>query len=88
MFFPDNFLPFRNQADMSSACRGSVNLANAFIHTQESTSFIVSSSGAMTYHLKAGSEVEKHRWVTALELAKSKAINRLESGKSSQSVFF
>lgn len=35
----------------------------------------------MTFHLKASSEVDRQRWVTALELAKSKAINMIESGE-------
>lgn len=77
------FLIFRNQAEMSNACRGTINLANAFIHTQDSCSFVVSNSGTMTFHLKAQSEVERQRWVTALELAKSKAVTLIESGKNS-----
>lgn len=70
---------YRNQAEMSNACRGTINLANAFIHTQDSCSFVISNSGTMTFHLKAHSEVERQRWVTALELAKSKAVTLLES---------
>lgn len=70
---------YRNQAEMSNACRGTINLANAFIHTQDSCSFVISNSGTMTFHLKAGSEVERQKWVTALELAKTKAITLLES---------
>lgn len=70
---------YRNQAEMSNACRGTINLANAFIHTQDSCSFVISNSGTMTFHLKASSEVERQRWVTALELAKSKAVTLLES---------
>src|SRR6218665_1805301 len=67
---------------MSNACRGTINLANAFIHTQDSCSFVISNSGTMTFHLKAHSEVERQRWVTALELAKSKAVTLLESGEN------
>ena len=66
---------------MSNACRGTINLANSFIHTQDSCSFVISNSGAMTFHLKAASEVERQRWVTALEFAKSKAITRIEAGQ-------
>jgi oxysterol-binding protein 1 len=66
---------------MTSTCRGTINLANAFIHTQDSCSFVISNSGTMTFHLKAGSEVDRQRWVLALELAKAKAINMLESGE-------
>ena len=32
------------------------------------------------WHLRAGSEIERQRWVTALELAKAKAIKNLASG--------
>ncbi|ESO10964.1 hypothetical protein HELRODRAFT_109253 [Helobdella robusta] len=70
---------YRNQAEMSNACRGTINLANAFIHTQDSCSFVISNRGTMTFHLKASSEVERQKWVTALELAKTKAITLLES---------
>jgi hypothetical protein len=66
---------------MSHTCRGTINLANAFIHTEDSCSFVISNGGTQTFHLKASSEVERQRWVTALELAKNKAINLLESGE-------
>jgi len=71
----------RNPEEVSNTCRGTINLANAFIHTQDSCSFVISSSGSLTFHLKANSEVERQRWVTALELAKSKAITMIESGQ-------
>ena len=32
------------------------------------------------YYLRASSEVERQRWVTALTLAKAKAVKDLESG--------
>ena len=42
--------------------------------------FLVSNGGGtQTFHLRASSEVERQRWVTALELAKAKAIQRMES---------
>lgn len=71
----------RNQAEMSHTCRGTINLANAFIHTEDSCSFVISNGGTQTFHLKASSEVERQRWVTALELAKAKAINLIDIGK-------
>jgi len=71
-----------NPAEVASTCRGTINLANAFIHTQDSCSFVISSSGSLTFHLKAASEVERQQWVTALELAKSQAINIMESGST------
>lgn len=65
---------------MSYTCRGAVDLANAFIHTQDSCSMVISDGGTRTFHLKAVNEVERQQWVTALELAKAKAITTHESG--------
>jgi len=67
---------------MTHTCRGTINLANAFIHTEDSCSFIISNGSTQTFHLKASSEIERQRWVTALELAKTKAITLMESGKN------
>ncbi|KAK7505920.1 hypothetical protein BaRGS_00002642 [Batillaria attramentaria] len=64
---------------MAHTCRGTINLANAIIHTEDSTTIIISNGGAQTFHLKATSEVERQKWVTALELAKSEAIKMLEA---------
>lgn len=73
----------RTQAEMAHTCRGTINLATAHIDTEDSCN-IVLSSGGRTYHLKASTEVERQRWVTALELAKAKAIRMMndQSGKS------
>ena len=68
---------------MQHTCRGTINLANAFLHTEDSCSFVISNGGTQTFHLKASSEVERQRWVTALELAKARAIRILEDGKYS-----
>ncbi|XP_036383972.1 oxysterol-binding protein 2 isoform X1 [Megalops cyprinoides] len=67
---------YRTQAEMAHTCRGTINLATAHIDTEDACN-IVLSSGGRTYHLKAGSEVERQRWVTALELAKAKAIRMM-----------
>uniref|UniRef100_A0A8B9YY33 Oxysterol-binding protein n=1 Tax=Buteo japonicus TaxID=224669 RepID=A0A8B9YY33_9AVES len=61
-------------AEMAHTCRGTINLSTAHIDTEDSCN-IVLSNGGRTYHLKANSEVERQRWVTALELAKAKAIH-------------
>ncbi|XP_047447848.1 oxysterol-binding protein 2 isoform X3 [Mugil cephalus] len=66
----------RTQAEMAHTCRGTINLATAHIDTEDSCN-IVLSSGGRTYHLKASTEVERQRWVTALELAKAKAIRMM-----------
>ncbi|MEQ2282421.1 Oxysterol-binding protein 2 [Ameca splendens] len=75
---------YRTQAEMAHTCRGTINLATAHIDTEDACN-IVLSSGGRTYHLKASTEVERQRWVTALELAKAKAIRMMndQSGKDS-----
>ncbi|XP_050409853.1 oxysterol-binding protein 1 isoform X2 [Patella vulgata] len=65
---------YRNQAEMAHTCRGTINLANAFIHAEDSCTFVISNGGAQSFYLKATSEVERQKWLTALELAKSEAI--------------
>ncbi|ESO97862.1 hypothetical protein LOTGIDRAFT_209029 [Lottia gigantea] len=65
---------YRNQAEMAHTCRGTINLANAVIHTEDSCTFVISNGGAQSFYLKAVSEVERQKWLTALELAKSEAI--------------
>lgn len=74
------FLYFRSQAEMAHTCRGTINLAGAFIDSEDSCSFVISNGGAQIFYMRASSEVERQRWVTALELAKAKAIKMLESG--------
>ncbi|KAM4763835.1 oxysterol-binding protein 2 isoform 2-T2 [Cyanocitta cristata] len=73
----------RTQAEMAHTCRGTINLSTAHIDTEDSCN-IVLSNGGRTYHLKANSEVERQRWVTALELAKAKAI-RMRNNQSDDS---
>lgn len=71
----------RTQAEMGHTCRGTINLATANIVVEDSCNFVISNGGAQTYHLKASTEVERQRWITALELAKAKAIHmQAESG--------
>ncbi|XP_072563321.1 oxysterol-binding protein 1 isoform X3 [Paramormyrops kingsleyae] len=65
---------YRTQAEMGHTCRGTINLATANIAVEDSCNFVISNGGAQTYHLKASSEVERQRWITALELAKAKAV--------------
>jgi hypothetical protein len=48
-------------------------LANANIQSEDACHFVVSNGGTQTFHLKAASEVEKQKWVNALEMAKNKA---------------
>lgn len=82
---PHSAYPFsfsRTQAEMGHTCRGTINLATANIAVEDSCNFVISNGGAQTYHLKASSEVERQRWITALELAKAKAVHmQAESGE-------
>ncbi|GAB6026499.1 hypothetical protein CHUAL_012924 [Chamberlinius hualienensis] len=70
---------YRSQAEMAHTCRGTISLQGAVIHTEDSCNFVISNGGTQTFHLKATSEVERQRWVTALELAKAKAIRQIDS---------
>ncbi|OCT70303.1 hypothetical protein XELAEV_18037226mg [Xenopus laevis] len=65
---------YRSKAEMRHTCRGTINLATANISVEDSCNFVISNGGAQTYHLKASSEVERQRWITALELAKARAV--------------
>uniref|UniRef100_A0A8C4WLY5 Oxysterol-binding protein n=1 Tax=Gopherus evgoodei TaxID=1825980 RepID=A0A8C4WLY5_9SAUR len=74
---------YRSKAEMRHTCRGTINLATANITVEDSCNFIISNGGAQTYHLKASSEVERQRWVTALELAKARAVKMLAESDES-----
>ncbi|XP_032526377.2 oxysterol-binding protein 1 [Danaus plexippus] len=70
---------YRNQAEMSHTCRGNISLLGALIHSVDSCTFVISNGGTQTFHIRAHDEVERQSWVTALELAKAKAIRAQES---------
>lgn len=65
---------YRNQAEMSQTCRGTISLDSALIHTVDSCTFLITNGGTQTFHIKAGNEVERQNWVTALELSKAKSM--------------
>ncbi|XP_006869316.1 PREDICTED: oxysterol-binding protein 2 isoform X1 [Chrysochloris asiatica] len=69
---------YRNQGEMAHTCRGTINLSMVHIDTEDSCNILLT-SGARTYHLKASSEVERQQWITALELAKAKAVHMMNS---------
>uniref|UniRef100_A0AAQ5Z2I5 Oxysterol-binding protein n=1 Tax=Amphiprion ocellaris TaxID=80972 RepID=A0AAQ5Z2I5_AMPOC len=78
---------YRTQAEMGHTCRGTINLATATITVDDACNFVISNGGAQTYHLKASCEVERQRWITALELAKAKAAcMQAESGSQNSEV--
>lgn len=65
---------YRNQAEITHTCRGTISLHGALIHTVDSCTFVITNGGTQTFHIKAANEVERQSWVTALELAKAKAM--------------
>ena len=44
------------------------------------TNNIVISASSQTFHLKAGNDVDRQKWLSALEYARHKAIKQAESG--------
>lgn len=57
---------------MAHTCRGTIPLATAHIEVGETCHFVLT-SGGRSYHLKATSEGECQRWVSALQQAKASA---------------
>lgn len=62
----------RTQAEMAHTCRGTIPLSTAHIEVGD-TCHLVLTSGGRSYHLKATSEGECQRWVSALQQAKANA---------------
>lgn len=77
----DHLMPFRTQAEMAHTCRGTINLVGAIVETLDACSFVISNGGTQTFYLRTASEVERQKWVTALELAKAETIKMTESGE-------
>uniref|UniRef100_A0A3B4A1X7 Oxysterol-binding protein n=1 Tax=Periophthalmus magnuspinnatus TaxID=409849 RepID=A0A3B4A1X7_9GOBI len=63
---------YRTQAEMAHTCRGTIPLATAHIEVGDTCHFVLT-SGGRNYHLKATSEGECQRWVSALQQAKANA---------------
>ncbi|CAF99294.1 unnamed protein product, partial [Tetraodon nigroviridis] len=63
---------YRTQAEMAHTCRGTIPMATAHIQVGESCHLVLS-SGGRSYHLKAASEGECQRWVSALQQAQASA---------------
>ncbi|XP_063082003.1 oxysterol-binding protein 2 isoform X3 [Cavia porcellus] len=69
---------YRNQGEMAHTCRGTINLATVHIGMEDSCGILLT-SGARNYHLKGSSEVDRQQWITALELAKAKAVRMMDT---------
>ena len=69
---------YRRKTDVAKKCRRSISLHKGHIFTEEGCNFVVSNAGgSQIYHLRATSEAERQKWVTAMERAKSKSITRV-----------
>nr|KAF6312044.1 oxysterol binding protein 2 [Pipistrellus kuhlii] len=68
----------RNEGEMAHTCRGTIDLSTAHFDREDYCGIMLT-SGAKTYHLKAGSEVERQQWIIALELAKAHAVHMLQN---------
>ncbi|XP_055328315.1 oxysterol-binding protein 1-like isoform X2 [Paramacrobiotus metropolitanus] len=64
---------YRSPSDVPDHPRGSIRLRGANVTTDDTCNFAIQKLGDQTFHLKANSEVERQRWITAVELAKTRA---------------
>jgi hypothetical protein len=80
------FANCRSQADMAggASARGLITMNDAMVHTEQAANFVVAQRHGTTFHLKAASEVDRQRWVTALELAKHRAIKAQEAEEEAE----
>ncbi|KAF1762022.1 hypothetical protein GCK72_010283 [Caenorhabditis remanei] len=69
----------RNPSEVGHTCRGSINLQEARVHTDKTTSCIVISGQSQTFHVKPQNEMDRQQWVNSLEYMRHKAITKAES---------
>jgi len=58
---------------MTHTCRGTVYLESAHLSSNDACHFVIS-NGSTIIHLRTSTETDKQRWMSALELAKQKAL--------------
>ncbi len=58
---------------MTHTCRGTVYLESAHLSSNDACHFVIS-NGSTIIHLRTSTEIDKQRWMSALELAKHKAL--------------
>uniref|UniRef100_A0A673WPZ6 Oxysterol-binding protein n=1 Tax=Salmo trutta TaxID=8032 RepID=A0A673WPZ6_SALTR len=73
---------YRTQAEMAHTCRGTITLATAHIEVGD-TCHLVLTSGGRNYHLKATSDGESQRWVSALQQAKANTTHMMHQSDDS-----
>ncbi|CAF4690525.1 unnamed protein product [Rotaria sp. Silwood1] len=64
---------YRSQDEMTHTCRGTVYLESAHLSSNDACHFVIS-NGSTILHLRTSNETDKQRWMSALELAKQKAL--------------
>ena len=64
---------YKDQADTSNACRGSLNMSASYLHLDSSEKLkfeiIGGSNGAIRWHLKGNHPIETNKWVWAIQSA-------------------
>ncbi|KAK6009027.1 hypothetical protein OSTOST_26076 [Ostertagia ostertagi] len=70
---------YQSPSEVGQSCRGSINLQEARILSDKITNNIVISASSQTFHLKAGNDVDRQKWLSALEYSRHKAIRQAES---------
>ncbi|CAI5445492.1 unnamed protein product [Caenorhabditis angaria] len=70
---------YRSPNEVGHTCRGSVNMQEARLLLDKSTSAIVISAASQTFHVKAHNEEDKKQWIQKLNYARHNAITRAEN---------
>nr|XP_023834322.1 oxysterol-binding protein 2 [Salvelinus alpinus] len=73
---------YRTQAEMAHTCRGTISLTTAHIEVGDACHLVLT-SGGRSYHLKATSDGESQRWVSALQQAKANASHMMHQSDDS-----
>ncbi|KAL0965600.1 hypothetical protein UPYG_G00283410 [Umbra pygmaea] len=73
---------YRTQAEMAHTCRGTIPMATAHIEVGDACHLVLT-SGGRNYHLKASSDAESQRWVSAMQQAKTNATNMMHQSDDS-----
>ena len=58
---------------MNINCRGRIALASAVIKPSQNSNFLINKGGNESFHLKAENEIERQKWLNALNLAQREA---------------
>jgi len=64
---------YRSQDEVTHTCRGTIYLEAAHLSSNDACHFVIS-NGSTVIHLRTSTETDKQRWMSALELAKQKAL--------------